>query len=76
MHRAEDRLQRYLQRFVSNIILGNSTDSSLQDDHFPDVIYQASTSFLYGLQTTLSRIWLVAAAHFNTSRLMKHQAME
>lgn len=40
MHRAEDRLQRYLQRFLNNIILGNPTDSNLQEDDYHNLIYQ------------------------------------
>ncbi|DBA74057.1 TPA: hypothetical protein ACH3X1_010871 [Trebouxia sp. C0004] len=40
LHRAEDRLQRYLQRFLNNIILGHGTDSSLQEEDYPTLIYQ------------------------------------
>ncbi len=40
--RAEDRLQRYLQRFLNNIILGHGTDSSLQEEDYPNLIYQVS----------------------------------
>ncbi len=42
LHRAEDRLQRYLQRFLNNIILGHVTDSSLQEEDYPNLIYQVS----------------------------------
>ena len=42
LHRAEDRLQRYLQRFLNNIILGHGTDSSLQEEDYPNLIYQVS----------------------------------
>ena len=42
MHRAEDRLQRYLQRFLNNIILGNPTDSNLQEDDYHNLIYQVT----------------------------------
>ncbi|KAA6416440.1 MAG: hypothetical protein FRX49_13587 [Trebouxia sp. A1-2] len=40
LHRAEDRLQRYLQRFLNNIILGHGTDSNLQEEDYPNLIYQ------------------------------------
>lgn len=39
MHRAEDRLQIYLQRLLSSIILGNDTDSALVDD-FPSLVHE------------------------------------
>lgn len=42
MHRAEDRLQRYLQRFLNNIILGNPTDSNLQDEDYHSLIHEVS----------------------------------
>lgn len=45
MHRAEDRLQRYLQRFLNIIILGNSTDSNLQEDDYHNLIYQVTCPF-------------------------------
>ena len=46
MHRAEDRLQRYLQRFLNNIILGNPADSNLQEDDYHNLIYQVLLSSL------------------------------
>ena len=39
MHRVEDRLQIYLQKFLSSIILGNDTDSALVDD-FPNLVHE------------------------------------
>ena len=42
LHRAEDRLQRYLQRFLNNVILGHGTDSSLQEEDYPNLIYEVS----------------------------------
>lgn len=39
MHRAEDRLQIYLQRLLSSIILGNDVDSELVDD-FPSLVHE------------------------------------
>ena len=39
MHRAEDRLQIYLQKLLSSIILGNDTDSALVDD-FPNLVHE------------------------------------
>jgi len=53
LHRAEDRLQRYLQRFLNNIILGHGTDSSLQEEDYPNLIYQVS---LPPITSQLSRI--------------------
>lgn len=33
-------MQRYLQRFLNNIILGNPTDSNLQEEDYPILIQQ------------------------------------
>ena len=57
MHRAEDRLQRYLQRFLNNIILGNPTDSNLQDEDYHILIHEVSTNCNACLLPTFAQIW-------------------
>lgn len=49
MHRVEDRLQIYLQKLLSSIILGNDTDSALVDD-FPNLVHEVRFTFKGGLE--------------------------